>query len=45
MQPLAIAVTGGFVLSGPIVLLVLPALYKLLDPKSQLGLSNADRSA
>lgn len=31
MQPLAIAVIGGFVLSGPIVLLVLPGLYRLLD--------------
>jgi multidrug efflux pump subunit AcrB len=37
MQPLAIAVIGGFVLSGPIVLLVLPGLYRLLDPRGMLG--------
>jgi Cu/Ag efflux pump CusA len=37
MQPLAIAVIGGFVLSGPIVLLVLPSLYHLLDPHGSLG--------
>ena len=37
MQPLAIAVIGGFVLSGPVVLLVLPALYRLLDPAGRLG--------
>jgi Cu/Ag efflux pump CusA len=36
MQPLAIAVIGGFVLSGPVVLLVLPALYHLLDPAGRL---------
>jgi Cu/Ag efflux pump CusA len=37
MQPLAIAVIGGFVVSGPIVLLVLPALYLLLDPNGRLA--------
>jgi Cu/Ag efflux pump CusA len=37
MQPLAIAVIGGFVISGPIVLLLLPALYRLLDPRGRLG--------
>jgi cobalt-zinc-cadmium resistance protein CzcA len=37
MQPLAIGVIGGFVLSGPIVLLVLPSLYHLLDPDGLLG--------
>ncbi|MEO8910948.1 MAG: efflux RND transporter permease subunit [Gemmatimonadaceae bacterium] len=37
MQPLAIAVIGGFVLSGPIVLLLLPSLYHLLDPRGGLG--------
>jgi multidrug efflux pump subunit AcrB len=36
-QPLAIAVIGGFVLSGPIVLLVLPSLYCMLDPKGRLA--------
>ena len=39
MQPLAIAVIGGFVLSGPIVLLLLPGLYRLLDPRGALGQS------
>ena len=37
MQPLAIGVIGGLVLSGPIVLLVLPSLYRLLDPAGRLG--------
>ncbi len=37
MQPLAIAVIGGFVFSGPIVLFLLPGLYRLLDPKGHLG--------
>ena len=37
MQPLAIAVIGGFVLSGLIVLLLLPGLYRLLDPRGKLG--------
>ena len=41
MQPLAIAVIGGFVLSDPIVLIVLPGLYHLLDPRGHLG---AERS-
>jgi len=36
-QPLAIAVIGGFILSGPIVLFLLPALYAWLDPKGRLG--------
>jgi multidrug efflux pump subunit AcrB len=37
MQPLAIAVIGGFVLSGPAVLLLVPGLYRLLDPTGRLG--------
>lgn len=37
MQPLAIAVIGGFTLSGPIVLFLLPGLYRLLDPHGRLG--------
>lgn len=37
MQPLAIAVIGGFTLSGPIVLLLLPGLYRMLDPHGQLA--------
>ena len=37
MQPLAIAVIGGFVFSGPVVLFLLPGLYRLLDPTGQLG--------
>jgi CzcA family heavy metal efflux pump len=36
-QPLAVAVIGGFVLSGFVVLLLLPALYSVLDPKGELG--------
>lgn len=36
-QPLAIAVIGGFVLSGPLVLLVLPSLYAALDPQGRLA--------
>ncbi|MGA7617171.1 MAG: efflux RND transporter permease subunit [Thermoanaerobaculia bacterium] len=36
-QPLAIAVIGGFILSGPIVLFLLPALYAWMDPRGQLG--------
>jgi multidrug efflux pump subunit AcrB len=36
-QPLAIAVIGGFVLSSPLVLLILPSLYRWLDPKGRLG--------
>jgi CzcA family heavy metal efflux pump len=35
-QPLAIAVVGGFFLSGFLVLAVLPALYSALDPKGRL---------
>ncbi len=35
-QPLAIAVIGGFVLSGFLVLVILPALYAALDPKGRL---------
>jgi len=35
-QPLAIAVVGGFVLSGFLVLAILPALYAALDPKGRL---------
>ncbi|HEY2798840.1 MAG TPA: efflux RND transporter permease subunit [Thermoanaerobaculia bacterium] len=36
-QPLAIAVIGGFVLSSPLVLLILPALYCWLDPRGRLA--------
>ncbi len=36
-QPLAIAVIGGFVLSGFLVLWVLPALYCAIDTKGQLA--------
>jgi multidrug efflux pump subunit AcrB len=37
MQPLAIAVIGGFLLSGWIVLLLVPGLYHLLDPQGRLA--------
>jgi Cu/Ag efflux pump CusA len=40
-QPLAIGVIGGFLLSGPIVLLVLPSLYCWLDPRGRLGTPSA----
>jgi len=36
-QPLAIGVIGGFALSGPIVLLLLPGLFRALDPRGRLG--------
>jgi CzcA family heavy metal efflux pump len=36
-QPLAIAVIGGFVLSSPLVLLILPSLYCALDPRGRLA--------
>jgi CzcA family heavy metal efflux pump len=36
-QPLAIAVIGGFVLSSPLVLLILPALYCWMDPRGKLA--------
>ena len=36
-QPLAIAVIGGFILSSPLVLLVLPSLYCWMDPRGRLG--------
>jgi len=36
-QPLAIAVIGGFILSSPLVLVVLPALYCWLDPHGKLA--------
>ncbi len=36
-QPLAIAVIGGFILSSPLILLVLPSLYCWLDPKGRLA--------
>ena len=36
-QPLAIAVIGGFILSTPLVLLILPSLYCWLDPKGRLA--------
>jgi Cu/Ag efflux pump CusA len=37
LQPLAIAVIGGFIFSGVVVLLVLPALYAWLDPRGRLA--------
>ncbi len=37
MQPLGVAVIGGFVFSGPVVLLLLPALYRWLDPTGRLA--------
>ena len=36
-QPLAIAVIGGFLLSAPLVLWVLPSLYAALDPRGRLA--------
>ena len=36
-QPLAIAVIGGFFVSGLLALLVLPSLYAWLDPGGKLG--------
>jgi CzcA family heavy metal efflux pump len=36
-QPLAIAVIGGFILSSPLVLLILPSLYCWLDPLGRLA--------
>ena len=36
-QPLAIAVIGGFLLSTPLVLLILPSLYRALDPHGKLA--------
>ncbi|HEY7112171.1 MAG TPA: efflux RND transporter permease subunit [Thermoanaerobaculia bacterium] len=36
-QPLAIAVIGGFLLSGPLVLWVLPSLYAAIDPRGRLA--------
>ncbi len=36
-QPLAIAVIGGFVLSGFLVLAILPALYCAMDPHGRLA--------
>ena len=37
LQPLAIAVIGGFVLSAFLVLWVLPALYCRMDPRGRLA--------
>ena len=37
VRPLAIAVIGGFLVSGPIVLFLLPSLYAALDPRGRLG--------
>jgi multidrug efflux pump subunit AcrB len=37
MQPLAIAVIGGFMLSGWIALLLVPGLYHMLDPTGVLA--------
>ena len=36
-QPLAIAVIGGFILSSPLVLLILPSLYCWMDPRGRLA--------
>jgi multidrug efflux pump subunit AcrB len=36
-QPLAIAVIGGFIFSGLVVLLILPSLYGWLDPGMRLA--------
>jgi multidrug efflux pump subunit AcrB len=36
-QPLAIAVIGGFIFSGLVVLLILPSLYGWLDPRMRLA--------
>ncbi len=36
-QPLAIAVIGGFILSSPLILLILPSLYCWLDPHGRLA--------
>jgi CzcA family heavy metal efflux pump len=37
IQPLAIGVIGGFAVSGILVLVLVPALYALLDPRGRLG--------
>jgi CzcA family heavy metal efflux pump len=37
LQPLAIGVIGGFVLSGFLVLFLLPSLYRWMDPNGRLG--------
>lgn len=37
IQPLAIGVIGGFAVSGILVLLLVPGLYALLDPRGRLG--------
>jgi multidrug efflux pump subunit AcrB len=37
MQPIAIGIIGGFLLSGGAVLFLLPGLYCLLDPHGRLG--------
>ena len=44
-QPLAIGVIGGFLLSGPLVLLVLPALYGALDPSGRLAGPRSSRES
>jgi multidrug efflux pump subunit AcrB len=44
-QPLAIAVIGGFTLSGFLVLAVLPALYAALDPRGRLAGDQSHRAA
>ncbi|HKD10602.1 MAG TPA: efflux RND transporter permease subunit, partial [Thermoanaerobaculia bacterium] len=44
LQPLAIAVIGGFVLSGALVLYVLPSLYAWLDPHGRLARPRAGTS-
>ncbi len=43
MQPLAIAVIGGFMLSGWIALLLVPGLYHLLDPTGKLAKVGQER--
>ena len=37
VQPIAIGVIGGFCVSGLLVLLVVPGLYRLLDPHGRLA--------
>ena len=37
IQPLAIGVIGGFAVSGILVLVLVPALYAVFDPRGRLG--------
>ncbi|MEO8901384.1 MAG: efflux RND transporter permease subunit [Polyangiaceae bacterium] len=43
MQPLAIGIIGGFVISGGAVLFLLPGLYRMLDPHGRLGAAVAKK--